>query len=419
MLSSASSSTEALLRHNHQALHSLRRRWLGVALAYAAATLAGHLFLRTVWSDDAALRWLGLTMFFASRPLWLLWRHLAENHRREDERLLPDLGYGNVTTLARGWCIAAVGGFFLSPWPDGLLAWLPAGLYFFAVILDGIDGYLARITNHTTKLGETLDISLDAWGLLAAILVAVWYGQLPVWYVPLGLSREFFIAGQWWLQRQGKPVYDLTPSAERRAIAGLQMGFVSLALWPIFQAPTTTIAAVLFGGQLFASFLRDWLVVSGAIDPAAPGYQRWRSRAKTLLQGWLPVAVRLIGAATAGGLLAGLLPEFGAWYGGDGPVPAGVAVAVYGLAVIWIGAIPALAAGIVPRLAAGALLLLALCDQQMAGFAWESNGLLQITATLVIQLGGGRWALWPKDDRLWYGRAGDRAGKTHEATHPA
>jgi CDP-diacylglycerol--glycerol-3-phosphate 3-phosphatidyltransferase len=397
MTSSFPSANSLLPTHNQHALAALRRHWLWIALLYAGATVITFLLLRAVWDPGYALRWLLLTVLFALRPLWLLWHHLDENHSHDDARLYAQLGYANWTTLIRGWFMAATGGFIGSPWPMGWLGWLPAFFYMLAVMLDGIDGYLARVTGQTTKLGETLDISLDAWGALLVIGLGVWYGQLPLWYLLLGFSRQLFMAGQRWLTQRGRPVYEMTPSMERRAAAAAQMGFLSLMLWPIFAPPTTTIAAVLLGGQLFLSFSRDWLVVSGTVNPASATYQQTRAWIKTVLQEWLPPLLRLASTLLVVLLLMSVISQ-----------PADWRWLIIGLGLL--GGLMTLL-GILPRFGALLLLTLALVDQQLGGFAWIPNGLLQLCSTLIVQLGGGIGCVTRAEDRLWYTRVGDKSSQ--------
>ena len=89
--------------------------------------------------------------------------------------------------------------------------------------------------------------------ILIAIGLAIQYGQLPVWYLILGLGRQLFIFGIWVRQRMGLPVYDLPPSDNRRVIAGFQMGFISVMLWPVFAPPLMTLACILFSIPLLIS----------------------------------------------------------------------------------------------------------------------------------------------------------------------
>ena len=103
------------------------------------------------------------------------------------------LGY-SATRFALG----LLAGFVFLPQPSGGLAWLPALLYTLAIMADYLDGYFARLTHHATVLGEILDIEFDALGILMATSLAVHYGQLPWWYLPIGLSRYLFLFGIWW-----------------------------------------------------------------------------------------------------------------------------------------------------------------------------------------------------------------------------
>ena len=55
------------------------------------------------------------------------------------------------------------------------------------------------------------------------------------------------------------------------------MGFLSVVLWPIMPRPMAIVAGALFAAATGLGFLRDWLVVSGALNPDAPGYDRTQS----------------------------------------------------------------------------------------------------------------------------------------------
>jgi CDP-diacylglycerol--glycerol-3-phosphate 3-phosphatidyltransferase len=393
---------------NRETLNQLRRRWTGIAVVFVATVLAGAWLLRTAWSPLYAQRWLLIAGVIVARELWLLWKGLASNHRADDARLLPTLGYGNGLTIARGLLLALLAGFIFSPWPVGWLAWAPAVLYTAAAVLDHLDGYVARITNHSTKLGEMLDMEYDVIGIFAAVLLAIFYGQLPVWYLGIGLAREIFLAGHWVLRKLGKPVYDLPPSSDRRLIAGLQMGFLSVVLWPVLSPPATTLGAVLFALPMVVSFGRDWMVTSGAWDVNTPSYIRRRRFAKRLLEQWIPTAARAVGTVVAAGLLWREAPAFAGWQAalglGPGPLWAWVGLV--------IGATALFALGVAGRLAALVLIAAACVDIAAHGFSWTDNALLLAGAILVLQFGSGQWALWQPEERLLRHRAGERPEAT-------
>ena len=178
----------------------MRRSWLRLALTWLVVWVLGFRLLQGVW--PYANRWLlfsGLTLAYC---LWLLWRYLPENHRAAETALLPRLGLGNRLTLLRGLAIALLAGFLFAPWPQGALAWVIALLYTLASSADYFDGAAARKTNHATQLGSRLDMEFDALGVAVVSLLAVWYGQVPWWFLGVGLARYGFVAGLAWRRRR-------------------------------------------------------------------------------------------------------------------------------------------------------------------------------------------------------------------------
>ncbi len=329
-----------------------------------------------------------------------LWRNLPQNHL-PDKDLFPGLGPANWVTILRADLLALLAGFVVLPRPAGALAWTPAILYTVAIAADLLDGALARLTRRVTVLGATLDMAFDGLGMLIAVALAVRYGQLPWPYLLVGLARYLFVAGLWWLARQGRPTYALTPSTIRRIAAGLQMAFISVILWPLFGPPATFVAGACFGAPFLAGFTRDWLVVSGAVDPAAAGYRRvmgwyaWGAR-------WLPLALRLGGAMLAiGALGARLWAALPAPFLALGSTGAALAAAAGVLALITAAL---LALGAVSRLAALGLLAATCIDLAVGGYQLHHAGLL-IAIIGLLYLGGGAYALWPADDALFERRA--------------
>uniref|UniRef100_UPI0035B2B983 CDP-alcohol phosphatidyltransferase family protein n=1 Tax=Promineifilum sp. TaxID=2664178 RepID=UPI0035B2B983 len=265
------------------ALPSLRRQWVAVASLWAVTWLAFYWRLQPAWPYSE--RWLALSAAALAYGLWVLWRNLPANRRvvnltglerpvRSGSDLLPTLGPGNVLTLVRGLCIGLLAGFLFGPWPPGALAWVIVLLYTVTDVADYFDGYLARRADHVTALGGALDMEFDGLGTLVVILLAVSFGQLPWWYLGLGLARYFFVFGLWLRRRLGRPIHDIPDSAHRRIFAGFQMGFLSVVLWPIVPRPMALIAGSLFAAATGLGFLRDWLVASGVLDPRHSAYLR-------------------------------------------------------------------------------------------------------------------------------------------------
>jgi CDP-diacylglycerol--glycerol-3-phosphate 3-phosphatidyltransferase len=394
---------------NAQALDRLRRRWLWTALLYALCLAGGYWFLATAWQPAPAGRWLFWAGLATVVELGVLWWVLPQNHPPASATLLPTFGYGTALTLFCGLMLALLAGFLFAPQPPGLLAWLPALIYTVARLVDYVDGYVARITRHETKLGSTLDMEFDGLGVLIAILLCIQYGKIPLWYLPLALSRQLFIAGIWWRTRRGKPVYEMTPSGNRRITAGFQTAFVSVMLWPIFTPPLTTLAAVVFALPLLASFGRDWLVVSGVLDPASPGYQRGLALIKSVIEGWLPLLCRVLGTVMA--VLVLLHDELGLDGWAEATAAAWPAAPEWLLQAVMLlawAALPCFLLGILGRVAAVPLIALAMLDITAFGLRWTDNGLLFITAVVVAHAGSGRLAIWRPEEAILNKRPGER-----------
>jgi CDP-diacylglycerol--glycerol-3-phosphate 3-phosphatidyltransferase len=372
------------------AMSVLRRQWWVTALLHILGLGLGYWALSAWWAVEQARLWLVAACGVAALILGGLRRNLGLNHRRLEMDLLPSLGAATALTLMRGLLLAFLAGFLLLPRPSSGLVWAPPLCYLSVALLDYADGAVARITHHMTLLGEKLDLDLDALGILIAPLLGVLYGQLPVWYLLVSASRYLFAAGLWLLKRQGRPVYNLTKSERRRSMAGFQMGLNVAVLLPFLGPPATVLAATLFMVPFLAGFLRDWLVVSGAVDPQSGSYQTLAFRSEQVFYGWLPILFRL----GAGGLLTYFMLT------GASAAPGHRVLMI--LFVCQIGLTVLILAGALGRLSAlAALLATGLAFQ---GAQIEPPGIvLLILLLLVFLFGTGYYSLWqPEESFLRY-----------------
>lgn len=357
---------EALMRQWRRAI--MATVWLP-ALSAAAIGLGYGL--------NVAGYWLVTTLGVQGYVWIMLLRHLGENHPPGEPHLYPNLGLGTRITLARGSLIALLAGCFLLPPDDAAACWIAGALYLPAVVADFLDGYAARRTGHVTRLGEVLDMRLDALGLLAASAVAVRFGRLPAVYLAAGASYYLFNAALWAIRRLGLPVHEVRPWTGARVIAGFQMGTVAAALLPPVDAGICAIAAILYLIPLLGGFIRDWLIVCGYLTNAVFETARMGRYLKTALLDWLPVILRW-GAAL--GLAAG------------GPDSAGTALetTARGMAAFF------LATGVMARTAAaGAVFLIG------SGFDADPLEVVILSAALLLMMtGSGRFSLWKPEDRF-------------------
>ncbi len=378
------------------ALARLRRVWARLALLYGGLIMLASFLLREAWNQRYAMRWTALAALALVYQLWTLWQRLPENHREGKASILPTLGLANLLSLLRGLLLGFLAGFLFVPRPPGWLAWAPGGLYTAAIVIDLLDGLAARATGRTTVLGSRLDMEFDAFGILIAPLLGVLYGQLPVWYLLVGAARYLFVIGTQIRQRLGKPVYGLPPSAMRRPMAGIQMGFISAVLWPVLEPPATTVAATLVMIPFVGGFVRDWLAVSGSLDPASEYYQRLHGWLSSATLRWLPLALRASVAAALGATLAQHL--FGA------PVLEGPSVLrLMGPGETLLAAL--IVAGLAGRLAATLLLIFTGIGAAQAGFLPGSAALIASTC-LIMLFGTGALSIWQPEERFLSQRLG-------------
>jgi len=367
-------------------LTNLQSKWSRYLAAWIFLLVAGYYVLDRVWEPVYALRWLILSGLVTAYQLWLLRRSLVFNHRIGEKALLPALGLGNSFTLTRGLLFAGLTGFLLSPRPPGDLAWIPAGLYTAGVVIDFLDGYAARMTNHVTKLGEILDMSMDGWGMLVASILAVQYGQVPAWYILVGLARYLFLFGLWIWNKMGWKTCDLPANGARRPFAGLQMGFAFIMLWPIFTPPGTHTAAVIFSIPFLINFLLDWLVVSGLIQPFSGKF--WDVIKRFFLQ-WLPLFFRLgVIFLTVRQLITAGLDS-----------PSFLLDLLVGMCIL---------VGSAGRISAVAGMVLLGMHQIQAYLTTVQLGLMWRYGVLMY-LGTGAWSVWKPEDRLIFRKAGEKS----------
>ncbi|MCO6453182.1 MAG: CDP-alcohol phosphatidyltransferase family protein [Caldilineales bacterium] len=392
------------------ALTSLRQRWLVTAASYLAAWLAVARLLGRQWDGDVVWRWAGLSLVVLVYELGLFWRNLGQNQTVANAGLSATLGPGNTLTLFRGLANGLLAGFVLTPWPHDWLAWLPALLYTLAGIADHFDGYLARISGHASRLGEILDIEFDALGVLIVVVLAIHWGQWPWWFLPVGLARYAFLLGLALRRRRGKPVYDLPPSNSRRALAGLQMGFLSVVLWPIMPQELATITGLFFAVPFLLVFTRDWLVASGSLSPDSSRYLALRRNLKSIFLDWLPLPIRILTVLALVAVVFDSALNFEtfarslALFG----IPSAVFVAAIFI-LIEVAALPFLLLGVAGRFVA--LLALIPLGFTMVVAMNVSDGLSAIMGCVYLFVfGTGRCSLWEPERRLFGKRAGEYRG---------
>jgi len=175
------------------------------------------------------------------------------------------LGLATMLTVARGGLYGVVAAFVLVA-PVGRLAWVPAVCYAAGVALDWVDGSVARTVGRVTPTGRRLDMAFDTFGFVAAPVLGVAWGQLPVWYLSLSAARYVYRAAKYQRRYRGAPMFDRPDGDLGRYLAGGQMVFLALALTPVTTPGLVASVAPFALAPSVGVFLRDYLVVSGRLS---------------------------------------------------------------------------------------------------------------------------------------------------------
>jgi CDP-diacylglycerol--glycerol-3-phosphate 3-phosphatidyltransferase len=368
-----------------------------LAVAAAFFTLKSHLNL----APGSGAATVGALLYV----LALFYFNLKYNHRPEDSRLLPSLGAANRITFLRGLLICILAAFWgwmpLGGFDAGNpRAWWPGMLYITAAVLDGMDGMIARRTHCRTRLGSNLDTQMDAFGLLVAVSVGIRMQQLPPVFLSVGLAYYLFAGAVAWRRKRAKPLNRLRPRPEARAIAGLSMGFVGIALLPVYAAPVTTLAAVLFMLPFCYGFLRDGWVVCGAVRTDADQRTAWDLPLKRLFSGWLPLLCRILLGFTVLSLWVSASARMTAWNHHRPDIWPSPSVPL-ALAVAQLLCVMMVLTGCLGRSAALGMALILGWGLQRPDVGPDGWALF-ICSVCVLLAGSGFFSLWQPEDRWLY-----------------
>ncbi|WP_417077607.1 CDP-alcohol phosphatidyltransferase family protein [Micromonospora profundi] len=166
------------------------------------------------------------------------------------------LGPADRVTLTRAVLVGAVTALvvdsFDRPTPVGLLVTVTA----VALLLDAVDGQVARRTGTVSALGARFDMEVDAFLILVlSVCVAPAAGS---WVLAIGLMRYVFVAASAVLPWLGG---SLPPRLWRKVVAAAQGVLLAVAAAEVLPRSWTTLVLVAALALLIESFGRDvaWL----------------------------------------------------------------------------------------------------------------------------------------------------------------
>ncbi|SOB75120.1 Phosphatidylglycerophosphate synthase [Marinobacter sp. LV10R510-11A] len=172
-----------------------------------------------------------------------------------------DFGWANRATLFRSSLIVALvaGAPFIPAHPTSTYTlWIYAVGALIALILDGVDGKLARVTHSASAFGARFDMEMDALLILGLCVAVTASGKAGTWVIALGLMRYLFVAAAFAMDWLNHP---LPESFRRKTICVWQIVTLMVAIVPpippMFASLTLATALLL----LAWSFMTDvyWL----------------------------------------------------------------------------------------------------------------------------------------------------------------
>ena len=245
--------TTAIVRSEHrELLRGALTGMLAVALSIVAASVLGVNLLHL----SAAYLPKALLLFTAGAGLVLL--ALPGSHR------FVRMGAANQVTIVRGALVALLAA-LLGEHISRAIATVAVVVASAAMLLDGVDGWLARRSGTASAFGARLDMETDAL-FVAVLALLVWqFGKAGSWVLLSGLMRYLFGAVVAFIPRLQRPV----PSTNRgKTIAVLQMIALIVALAPGCGRPASAWVAAVGLLGLVLSFALDvvWLLRQPVAD---------------------------------------------------------------------------------------------------------------------------------------------------------
>lgn len=216
-------------------------------LLLAGLTLTGVLSASKAALDLTALPLLVTGLLYVGLAITVV-AGLVVSHSR--------FGPADRVTLYRAVLVLLLTSLVFQPALLQQLAWPYALLCLAALVLDGVDGYVARRTGTASRFGARFDMELDAFFILMLCLAVMVLGKAGPWVLLIGLMRYGFVMAGWlwpWLKN------DLPDSFRRKTVCVWQLATLMVALLPPvpdwLAGATLTLALVLLCGS-FAADIR-------------------------------------------------------------------------------------------------------------------------------------------------------------------
>lgn len=168
-------------------------------------------------------------------------------------------GIANTVTAIRAAIVSLIAAAVFCPDASERLSgapWIFAVLVLVALLLDGVDGYLARRFRLESDLGARFDMEVDALLIFCLSAAAFVLGKAGAWVLFIGLMRYGFVMAQYGVPRLKGA---LPPSLRRKTVCVVQVVVLCLLLVPYIASPLSAWLAAIALLLLVYSFATDCL----------------------------------------------------------------------------------------------------------------------------------------------------------------
>jgi phosphatidylglycerophosphate synthase len=186
------------------------------------------------------------------------------------------LGPADRVTLTRALLTGCVTALVGDAFTRDIAVPVLVGVTVVALVLDAVDGRVARGTGTDSAFGARFDMEVDAFLILVLSVYAA--PRFGAWVLAIGAMRYAYVAASWvlpWLRGR------LFPRYWRKVVAAIQGITLAVAAAGLLPRPAVTVALAAALALLTESFGRDvvWLWQRRAQAPVAAAGQRERVRA--------------------------------------------------------------------------------------------------------------------------------------------
>lgn len=198
-----------------------------------------------------------IALQFGSRQIWLIcvgvWFIVYIVNIPRYSNLPAFLGYASWVTVIRLLIIFTLG--FTYHLLEGYILFIG---FLIAIILDGVDGFLARKFGQSSRVGEGIDMETDAFMVLLISWIHYDSGSLYWWILIPGGLRYYYELVFFWLKDQRTDV----PSKRIRASVAV-IFFVALLAPFILSAQLSLIMVCIASTLIVLSFIAS--IISGLL----------------------------------------------------------------------------------------------------------------------------------------------------------